>query len=209
MVGEGGLRSLTMAALAKRLDVGVMSLYWYFPSKEDLLAAVATRAQGVLSGRASFEPGRAWDEFLVAYFTHLHDQILEVPGLGEVLLSHGRVVTHEHPESALAALDALLQAMLEAGFGPDVAARGIEALSQYTLGFSMRELARHEQGAAQDQLAVWEATLDRLEQGTSHPALRTAIPFLALAGDADQFEFGLRLLLDGLRRHVAPPPREA
>jgi hypothetical protein len=145
----------------------------------------------------------------VAYFTHLHDQILEVPGLGEVLLSHGRVVTHEHPESALAALDALLQAMLEAGFGPDVAARGIEALSQYTLGFSMRELARHEQGAAQDQLAVWEATLDRLEQGTSHPALRTAIPFLALAGDADQFEFGLRLLLDGLRRHVAPPPREA
>jgi AcrR family transcriptional regulator len=41
MVAKGGIRDFSMPKLAKALSVGVMSLYTYFPSRDDLLNALS------------------------------------------------------------------------------------------------------------------------------------------------------------------------
>src|SRR5690242_13896302 len=43
LVDEQGVEALSMPALAARLDCGVMTLYGYIDSKEDLLLALAQR----------------------------------------------------------------------------------------------------------------------------------------------------------------------
>ena len=53
LVAEEGLRSVTMARVAERLDCAVGTLYLYFPSKNALLAALQGEAIATL--RASFE----------------------------------------------------------------------------------------------------------------------------------------------------------
>ena len=43
MFMDGGFDGTTIAALARRAGVAGNTVYWYFPSKDDLLAAILTR----------------------------------------------------------------------------------------------------------------------------------------------------------------------
>jgi AcrR family transcriptional regulator len=203
IVGEGSVESLTMAALAERLGVGVMTLYWYFDSKEALTTALTARVSEAITADAPSLDDGAWDTVIMRHFSHERAQILKVPGLGALLLARGRLaVSPEDSDVALAALERQLAIMRDAGFSAEVAARGIQAASQYTLGFSMRELLRLRAGSDDDQRRRWADAIERLG-GPDHDLLSAAAPFLASSGGTAQFEFGLELIIDGLRAHLS------
>ena len=44
IAAEGSIDNLSMPVLAKHLDVGITSIYWYFRKKDDLLDAMTDRA---------------------------------------------------------------------------------------------------------------------------------------------------------------------
>ncbi len=57
MMAKGGVRDFSMPKLAKTLNVGVMSLYTYFPSRDDLLNALS---EDVFSSFEMPEFGQDW-----------------------------------------------------------------------------------------------------------------------------------------------------
>lgn len=64
MIAEGGVRDFSMPKLAKALSVGVMSLYTYFPSRDDLLIALS---EDVFSRFEMPEFGLDWKEAVNAW----------------------------------------------------------------------------------------------------------------------------------------------
>ncbi len=63
LIAEGGLRGVTMQAVADRLDCAVGTLYLYFPSKAALVAGLQGEAIDTL--RASFDTARpTWEAYL-------------------------------------------------------------------------------------------------------------------------------------------------
>src|ERR1700722_11813852 len=117
IIGSGGVPALTMQKLAQRLDVGVMSLYWYFENKEALMRAVERKAREAVFGTLSGSSALTWDLLLVEHYTNLRRRVVEVPGLGALLLSSGRLVAaHDDTGSVLGVLTRQLTAMGDAGF---------------------------------------------------------------------------------------------
>ena len=203
LLATGDIASLTMAALAKRLGVGVMTLYWYFASKDELLSAITARLQGFFAREAEGLEGVAWDDFLARHFGNVRAQILERPWLGALLLSHGRLAfARGNPEPLLRSLEQLIETMVQAGFTPEVAMRGVQSVSAYTLGFALREATRQKPGS------IGERGPGAGQEGPAPARIEVLAPLLAGDGQA-QFEFGLGLILEGMRRQISPPAPSA
>jgi TetR/AcrR family transcriptional regulator, tetracycline repressor protein len=203
IIGQGGVTALTMQRLARRLEVGAMSLYYYFPSKSALMRAVERKARQVVFELLPTSNSLSWDALLVEHYTNLRKRVVEVPGLGALLLSSGRLVAaHDDTGSVLGLLNRHLTAMRSAGFSAEAAARGIEALSQYTLGFSLREFSRAQTGEESEQLQSWRTALADIRDDGPLRSLGEAAPYLITSGSAHQFHFGLQLIIDGLRSEL-------
>ena len=61
---EVSVDGLSMPLLAKHLDVGVTSIYWYFRKKDDLLNAMTDRALGQYDFATPFVEGQDWRDSL-------------------------------------------------------------------------------------------------------------------------------------------------
>src|SRR5579863_4395496 len=82
---EEGLEALTMPNLARRLECGVMTIYGYVASKEDLLDAIAQR--GLRDLRLPRPLPRTAQGILVAWGNALRSNLLEHPSLPVIFLS--------------------------------------------------------------------------------------------------------------------------
>jgi AcrR family transcriptional regulator len=78
MVDRDGLDSLTVARLAKELQVGEMTLYGYIRTKEEILDALGDSLIGRLPARAH-DPGRDWADQVVELFVEVHDLLATHP----------------------------------------------------------------------------------------------------------------------------------
>src|SRR5205823_14218947 len=65
LVKRDGLEGLSMPNLARHLGAGVMSLYWYFHSKDELLAAMAERTMREIYARLPAVGDGPWDKEIV------------------------------------------------------------------------------------------------------------------------------------------------
>ena len=185
IVDTEGLDALTMRRLAEQLEVGTMTLYRYFPEKEQLLDAVIEAAE---PDELAIPDEGIWRDRLRAVFVKVHDGLLKHPGL--------TAVRHEQPfrsEAALRISEAALSLLVEAGFDTATATSACRALFTYTFGFAAfgaHEASRAGLGAAARAAAAVPE---------DYPTLAAAAPHMAgRPGDRAQFEFGLDRLLDGL-----------
>ena len=64
VAAEASVDGLSMPLLAKHLDVGVTSIYWYFRKKDDLLNAMTDRALGQYDFATPFVEGQDWQDSL-------------------------------------------------------------------------------------------------------------------------------------------------
>ncbi|WP_182348605.1 TetR family transcriptional regulator [Tomitella gaofuii] len=181
ILDEYGLADLTMRRLASSLGVQPGALYWHFPNKQTLLAAItdeilaAATAPPSPAEQSPAGAGAAWDDALAALARRMRDALLSHRDGAEVAsASYAARLASDAPQEALAA------ACIDGGLPAPEAAMAARALFSYILGQTMDEQSRI--------------------QMDSHGALEeTASPLFESPTAAEGFEYGLGLFIGGVR----------
>ncbi len=204
LVDRSGLHALSMPTLARELDCGVTSIYWYFRSKDDLVIALADRVEQQLYSRLPPIGDGPWDDEAAAYFTAFRELMHQTPIYREMFAYRirstfgGSTLTR----SVLRRIDAGLALFVRGGLTPAEAALAYQACTNYTNGFIALE---HGSAIEEPDSDVTAAVNDRIAHADRGeiPVLSQVPDFGAgMAYDDQQFQRGLRLLLTGVRRSV-------
>jgi len=143
-----GLEAVTMRNLARRLNVGVMSLYHYVNTKDDLLDGLAEVAIAELDIRV--DGLHSWDTELIRVGVELHRALREHPAAIQLLLTR-----NAPPPSFTRAADILLTMLLDAGLSRASAVQGLSIFQSYVIGHSVLDYSHsgadeHYQGGQPD-----------------------------------------------------------
>ncbi|APY89861.1 TetR family transcriptional regulator [Streptomyces alfalfae] len=196
LLDRSGLDALTMRRLADALEVRAGALYRYFATKQDLLTAMAERMmEGVTEAAAEGGEGD-WGERLAALARAMRTALLGHRDGARVFAG-----THATGANILGYADTVVGLLREAGFADDDAARALYTVANFTVGHTLEEQAALHPG--EERPADPGLLRDAVEAG-AYPHLGATLPALA-SGDFDRlFEFGLGLLVDGLRARRRP-----
>nr|ACY06306.1 TetR-family transcriptional regulator [Streptomyces flaveolus] len=191
LLNESGLDALTMRRLADALGVQAGALYRYFATKQDLLTAMAERMVGGVADAAGPAGDGDWSERAARLARALRTALLAHRDGARVFTG-----THSTGPNTLGFADSLVGVLRAAGFGDGEAARALYSVTNFTVGHTLEEQAALGPGDGEptDAGALHEA----VAAGT-YPHLAATLPVLTSTDFAAHFEFGLRLLLDGLR----------
>jgi AcrR family transcriptional regulator len=196
---SGGLGSLTIRSLAQELGVKPMSVYYHVDGKDEILAALVDL---VFAEIRLPEPGGEWRR----------EMRVRALSAREVLRRHswaiGLLESRRNPGPAnLRHHDTVIATLRAAGFSPELTAHAYALLDSYVYGFALQEatLAFQRPEGVGD---VARPIMDRMAAGEYPHLVEMATSYYLQPGYdfADEFEFGLDLVLDGLDRSLAPPP---
>jgi TetR/AcrR family tetracycline transcriptional repressor len=199
LLRQDGLDALSLRKLAAELQVSAPTLYWHVRSKRELLDLVADRLvadQRIWAGRAGGPaPDQPWWEWLRERAERMFDSLVATRDAP-------RVVAGTRPTvESLPWLDQALGTLIEAGFPPGDAQQALFAIGSYVIGSAtdwQGEAARAEEGTGTDaKLAVAIRT-------GQYPHLAAAVGQVARQPARATFEFGLGLIIDGLRVRYQP-----
>ncbi len=200
LADEGGIESLTMRKLARTLGVEAMSLYNHVANKGDLVDAIVDLVVGEIELPAT---GDDWDVAIRKCAISAHEAFLRHPWACSLVMSPTSTLTVRTPR--LQYMEWLLRALREADFSPEQTYHAYHALDSHIVGFTLWQLG-HSAGAktiagARD-LADFAAAFALELRAGGYPYLAEhAEQHIAAAGGGEQeFEFGLDLILDGLKR---------
>jgi len=107
-----GYDKTTMAAIARAAQVANNSVYWYFPSKDDLLAAVLRRRQERAFTEVADLTTSSLEERVLALLAQL-DQVARLTSAVHERASHSAAVAEMHQAFHAAAEHDLVMAMVE------------------------------------------------------------------------------------------------
>jgi len=175
LLDEVGLDGLTLRGVAERLHVQAPALYWHVRNRQDLVDQMA--AAMIRGGLGSLVPSGAWMDQLGDIARAYRRTLLTHRDGARVLAEAGTA------DPALSRLTELsLRTLVSAGFTPQDAMRALVSVLSYVAGFVADEQSPQPLAEAPD------------------PVL---FPLLTAAGSghhtAETFEYGLELLLSGLR----------
>jgi AcrR family transcriptional regulator len=209
LADEGGIEALSMRKLAKKLGVEAMSLYNHVANKDEILDGIVD----LVVGEIELPAAEDWEAAIRECATSAHEAFLRHPWACSLVMSP--TTTRTMPTPRLRYMEWLLGRLRDAGFSPELTYRGYHALDSHILGFTLWELG-HSAGAKQfaggKGLGDAAATVLRELPADEYPYLVEHIEqHLAAAGNDGEreFEFGLELILDGLRRARAGPVSSA
>ncbi len=198
-----GPKAITMRKIAQALGVGTMSLYWYVPSKDDLLELMLDEIYG--EGEPG-EPTGDWRADLAAGARARRRVMLRHPWL----LTHIGVGPPRGP-NALRGVERALAALDPVRLDPGMAMGVIMAVDTFVTGFVLREQLEDQESevkagfanASEEEIRVY---IDRLFASGQYPHLEAVIrggidPDDPATRDA-RFEFGLSCLLDGIAARI-------
>jgi TetR/AcrR family tetracycline transcriptional repressor len=190
LADQEGLEALTMQNLARRLDCGVMTLYGYVDSKEDLLDAVALRGLGDL--RLPRPLPTDSEAILASWGRALRLTLIEHPSLPVIFLSRAVIGS-----GILRGLEALLGPLGRAGIPPAAGVHAVYAVLTYTTGFVAWEIPRTRRQPQAAYAAHWRQEFARLTPADL-PLIGSALDELGQVAGEEQFERGLSALAFGL-----------
>ena len=187
LIADEGFDALTMRRLAERCGVGVMTLYGYVRTKEDILAAVANRFFGEVELPSG--SGGSWQGEVAAVFRSVHEVWLKHPELAQIAVAQ--------PVDGLAAYrgaEVVLAALRRGGLGPEEAVDTFEVLVCFTAGFTLRQLAF---GASS---AIAPARLRSVSglPADEFPHLVELAPVFAARNVQRRFDDALQIVLRGI-----------
>lgn len=190
LADEDGVESMSMPNLARRLDCGVMTIYGYVDSKEELLDAIAQAGLRDLRLPHSIpsEPGA----ILTAWGRALRDTLLRHPSLPMIFLSRAVV-----GPGILIGVETLLARLHEAGMPPSSGVHAIYAVLIYATGFAAWEVPRTTRQRQEQYAASFRREFASLPPG-GLPHVGSVIDELGRIAGEEQFELGLNALVAGL-----------
>lgn len=201
LADEGGIESLTMRKLARELGVEAMSLYNHVANKDDLMDGIVDLVVSEIDLPSTAED---WETAIREYAISAHEALLRHPWACSLVMSP--TTTRTVRTARLGYMEWLLGRLREAGFSPELTYHAYHALDGHILGFTLWQLG-HSAGArelsdAQD-LADFAAKFLRDLRADDYPYLAEHVEQHVAAFGEDgesEFEFGLGLILDGLKR---------
>ena len=204
LVDHEGLGALSMRRLGQELGVEAMSLYHHVANKEALLDGMVDAVVGELNaevgagGGAEAEAERDWAAALRARIITARTVMLRHKWLPAVLESRTSLSA-----PLIAYYEGVLATLRAGGFSNDLAHHTLHALGSRAIGFS-QELFDPAQGGGDVEMSEAEMTA----MAASFPHLTAMMAEVAHEGpdttigwcdDQTEFEFGLDVVLDGLR----------
>ncbi|WP_174185744.1 TetR/AcrR family transcriptional regulator [Nocardia barduliensis] len=199
---EQGVHGLTMRKIADRLGVEAMSLYHHFGGKSEILDGMVDLVFDEVD-----PPDRSagWRTALRDRAVSLRAALRRHPwavGLMESRATPGPATLRHH--------DAAIGLLREAGFSLVMTAHTVSVLDSYIYGFVLQEVNMPFEGAA--DLESVAAGIRRSIPAGEYPhftELMTDHALLPGYAYADEFTYGLDLILDGLaNRHTEQSPPE-
>ena len=201
LADQGGIESLTMRKLARALGVEAMSLYNHVANKGDLVDGIVD----VVVSEIELPSAEDWEVAIREYAISAHEALLRHPWACSLVMSP--TTTRAARTQRLRYMEWLLGLLRQAGFSPELTYHAYHALDGHILGFTLWQLG-HSAGAKElgdpKGLADFAATfLRELQASGNYPYLSEHVEqhITGLGDDsAQEFEFGLGLILDGLKR---------
>jgi AcrR family transcriptional regulator len=204
IVDDEGLDALTMRRLGEQLGADPMSVYRHVDGKDALLDGLSETLWAEVPGP---DPGAHWSHDLRTFARSV------------------RAVFHRHPQaaplmirrflnrSALEVSHAYLGALRDAGFADTRAAEVIRSVVSYSVGYGLQEVGfpAIPQTPGQGTTAGREFLVSlgqALPAGTPSYLVETAIALCADCNPDDCFEFGLELIVGGVRQFESPKGRD-
>lgn len=207
LIDEDRLEALTVRRLGAALGVDPMALYRHFENKEALLDGVAELLWAEVE-RASRDGGD-WKDQLRSIARSLRDLAHAHPHAYSLVMTR-EVVS----EPALSLFDAKLNALKEARFEQDLAARAVRTLVSYGIGYGAVELSyllSEDQGSAEEPASEVERLMRimRMVPRDVPPRLAEVARIICDCDVDAQFDFGLELILFGLEAMLSRSPTDA
>ncbi|MFE9748406.1 TetR/AcrR family transcriptional regulator [Saccharothrix saharensis] len=189
-----GLAALSMRRVAEELGVGTASLYTYLPGKAELEALMvdAIGAEGPLPDdwpgdwRAKVEAWARTDHELYRKHPWVLHLVATVAAPGPNLLRW---------------MDSALRVLRETGLPEAEKMAVVESVDAYVRGQARLSLDTREPSA--EEVRERDALLGELVDFAPYPALVETVRAGVSPYTGDKFEFGLRLLLDGVEALIA------
>ena len=193
LADAGGIESLTMRKLGEKLGVEAMSLYNHVANKDDILDGIVDL---VFSEIAVPSAQADWKAAMRRRGISARDVLVRHPwatSLMQARTKPGPATLRHH--------DLVLGSLRKAGFTVDMAAHAFSVMDGYIYGFALQQinLPSH---TSEEAAELAESILREL-RADEYPHLAEMIVEHALKPGydyAEEFAFGLDLILDGLER---------
>jgi TetR/AcrR family tetracycline transcriptional repressor len=196
LLAEGGLEAVSFRRIATRLGVSAPTLYWHVESKRQLMDLMAEelgrRDERDHAGPAAGQP---WWEWLRADALRMFSALVSTRDAP-------RVVAGNRPSAeSFAGIERVLAVLVDAGMTPGEAQQTLFAIGAYVIGSATEWQAEAEREADQPLPGPddEELTARRSAFLVDQPLMHAAVQELLHRPHTAAFEFGLDLLVDGLR----------
>jgi AcrR family transcriptional regulator len=197
-----GIEALSMRKLGQALGVEAMSLYNHVANNGELVAAMV---DSVVERFEMPEDEPRWDVAIRRCAISAHDLLIEHEWACTLALLPSDIRTISGPRVRY--MEWLLGRLRGAGFSPEVVYSGYHTLDSHIFGFTLWQL-----GHAKAARMLVRPEGETMEEWTTRMLLEMRPRFPHLAEHAEQhmaagardgrheFEFGLDLILDGLKK---------
>jgi len=193
---SGGIASLTIRSLALELGVKPMSVYHHVANKDEILDGLVDIVFSEIELPAAGGDWRAEMHRRAGSARRVLGRHRWAIGLLESRTTPGPATLRHH--------DAVLGTLRAAGFSREMTAHAYAMIDSYVYGFALQEASLPFEGP--ESLGEVAGPIMELMAGGAYPHMvDMATSYYMLPGYdfADEFEFGLALILDGLERAIA------
>lgn len=202
LLDEGGPDAASIRRIAARVGVAPNAVYTYFPDKAAVVQALVDRLLGEVDHDVFADDNEPWRSRVEALALELRQRLSAHPGAVPLMI--GGPMDGPH---AMALNERLLQILAAAGLTATDAARAAYLLTVYIFGSLLLEIADvHGPGPLppeQERTATRHRALSAT-QADHYPRAAAAEATMANYITTDQYQWGLRRLLDGLTMATGP-----
>jgi TetR/AcrR family transcriptional regulator, tetracycline repressor protein len=192
LLEQHGLEHLSLRKIAAELGVSAPTLLWHVGSKRELLDELAEHLmRGAGGARSRPAPDQHWTDWLVERSQAMFDAMTQ--HRDAPLIVAGNRPT---PESLPLVEEMIGALVMSAGMSPGEALRTLFALTAYVGGSALEWQA---EGRREQPSRVEIALHERVAEWPEFTNLHAAIDELHSHGHRATFEYGLALMVDGLR----------
>jgi AcrR family transcriptional regulator len=191
LLDEQGAEALSMRSLAQRLGSGTATLYRHFSNRSELVSLVIDHILGEIDLDRDEVVALPWQQACTWFAQRMFDALTRHGSVAVLLIEY----TPMGP-NALAIRERCLTILLDNGFPPGVAAHAYGTLARYVLGFALQLPGSRALDGRQD--AALSAAFHQLDR-SRYPATAAVADDLPVPL-AEEFVFGLRLIVTGLER---------
>jgi len=200
LLAEGGLDAVSFRRIAKVLGISGPTLYWHVENKRQLMDLMADELLR-RSGRAYAGPdaGQPWWEWLQDDARRMFSALIATRDAPRILAGN-RPSAEAFPE-----IERVLEVLVDAGMTPGEAQQTLFAIGAYVIGSATEWQAEAERARSQPLPDPSDDRVNALRAQVlaDQPLLLAAIGERLDGRDTAAFEFGLDLLVDGLRARFA------